>query len=59
MGWLSDWLATKIGELGQKINKLNVPNGKKRVIFFLKGGVRSTTFLAPPKKARTTGTRRW
>jgi len=49
MGWLSDWLARKIGELGKKINALN-PRDRKRVIFFLKGGRALNYFLGTPEK---------
>jgi len=49
MSWLSDWLTKKIGELGEKTNALNA-RGKKRAIFFLKGGRALNYFLGTPEK---------
>lgn len=49
MRWLSDWLTKKIGELGEKTNALNA-RGRKRVIFFLKGGRALNYFLETPEK---------
>jgi hypothetical protein len=49
MAWLSAWLTEKIGEIGKKIDALNTP-GKRRVIFFLKGGRALYYYLGTPGK---------
>ncbi len=49
MGWLSEWLTKKIAELGAMTNALN-KDGKKRAIFFLKGGRALNYFLGTPEK---------
>jgi hypothetical protein len=49
MKWLSDWLTKKIAALGAKTNAMNA-GGKKRFIFFLKGGRALNYFLGTPEK---------
>ncbi|MBS0348183.1 MAG: hypothetical protein JSR69_17190 [Proteobacteria bacterium] len=49
MGWLSAWLTEKIADLGRTIERLN-RQGKRRVIFFLKGGRALNYFLGTPEK---------
>jgi hypothetical protein len=49
MAWLSEWLTTKIRQLGEKVEALNA-GGERRVLFFLKGGRALNYFLGTPQK---------
>lgn len=49
MGWLFDWLAKKVADLGKRMAALNGP-GERKVIFFLKGGRALNYYLGTPEK---------
>ncbi len=49
MAWLSAWLTKKMADLGEKIEKLNT-GGKRRAIFFVKGGRALNYYLGTPEK---------
>jgi hypothetical protein len=49
MGWLSEWLTAKVADLGTRVQALN-PSGKKKAIFFLKGGRALNYYLGTPEK---------
>lgn len=49
MGWLSQWLAEKVADLGTRVMALN-GGGKRKVIFFLKGGRALNYLLGTPER---------
>ena len=50
MAWLGLWLAKKIAEIGRRVERLNTEEGRRSVIFFLKGGRALNYWLGTPEQ---------